>query len=423
MNVKSTRADFPLLRKRVNGKPLIYLDNGSMSLRPQQVMDAMDDYYCNYSVAAGRGAYKLAKEVTERCEGVRDKVKNFIRAERPEEIIYTRNTTESINIVARNVDLKPGDIVLATDKEHNSNLVPWHEMRRLKKIRHEIVRSAEDNTFDMESFKEKMSKKVKIVSMYHCSNLDGYTIPAKEMIEVAHDHGALVMLDGAQSAPHTPLDMKRLDVDFYALSIHKMLGPTGMGILYGKYDLMDKLYPLSIGGSTIEDTTYEYSILLKPPRKFEGGLQNYSGIFGTGAALDYLKRIPMEDIEHNNYRLNKYVTDSLKDRPKVRIIGPEDPRLRAGIFGFNIDGVPTNDIAVELDCKHNIMIRSGYHCVDSWFNDRGIDGSARVSTYFYNTMDELKLFVEHVETILEGPKVKRKPTGARKSRSACLHCP
>ena len=423
MNLKSTRKDFPLLKKKVNGKPLIYLDNGSMSLRPQQVMDAMNDYYCNYSVAAGRGAYKLAKDVTERCEGVRETVKNFIHAERPEEIIFTRNTTESINIIARNVNLKPGDIVLASDKEHNSNLVPWHEMRRLKKIRHEIVRSAEDNTFDMEAFKEKMSKKVKIVSMYHCSNLDGCTIPAKEMIEVAHDYGALVMLDGAQSAPHISLDMKKMDVDFYAISIHKMLGPTGMGILYGKYDLMDKLYPLSIGGSTIEDTTYEYSILLKPPRKFEGGLQNYSGIFGTGAAIDYLKRVPMEDIEHHNYELNNYITDSLKDYPRVKIIGPEDPRLRAGIFGFNIDGMPTNDIAVGLDCEHNIMIRSGYHCVDSWFNDRDIDGSARVSTYFYNTMEEIKLFVAHIETILDNPKAKGKSTKIKKPQLGCLLCP
>lgn len=401
MNLKNTRADFPFLRKKINNKPLIYLDNASMSLKPQQVIDAMNDYYCNYSVAAGRSAYKLAKNVTERCEEVRKNIQNFIHAELPEEIIFTKNTTEGINVVARGMELNAGDIVVTTDKEHNSNLVPWHEMQRLKRIRHEIVPSNEDNTFNLEMFKNKMNKKVKLVSMVHCSNLDGCTIPAEEIIEIAHDCGATVMLDDAQSAPHKSLNMKKLDVDFSAFSLHKMLGPTGMGVLYGKYDLLKNMSSLFLGGNTIEEATYERSVLLKLPKKFEGGLQNYAGIIGAGKAIDYLNNISMEEIEQQDYKLNKYITERLKDISGVKIIGPEEPKLRAGIFSFNIESVSPNTIALEFDRKKNIMIRSGFHCVDSWFNSRNINGSARVSTYFYNTLDEVKLFVEQIETLME----------------------
>jgi cysteine desulfurase/selenocysteine lyase len=399
MGLERARGDFPLLGQKNGGKPLVYLDNASMSLKPQQVVDAMCDYYCNYSVAAGRGAYRLAREVTTKCEEARERVQRFVGAERQEEIVFTKNTTEGINVVARNLGLAKGDVVLTTDKEHNSNLVPWHEMRKLNGIKHVIVPSKEDNTFDIEAFKARMSRKVKLVSMCHCSNLDGCKIPARDVVEIAHDNGTMVMLDGAQSAPHMPLDMRRLDVDLYAFSLHKMLGPTGMGILYGKYDLLERLNPLFHGGSMIEDTTYECSVLSKPPRKFEGGLQNYAGIFGSGAAIEYLRRIPMEDIEHNNYVLNKYITDSLLGVPELTLIGPDDPRLRAGIFNFNVKGWPSNDIASELDRKANLMIRSGFHCVDSWFNARGIDGSVRVSTYFYNTLGEVKSFVEQLEAL------------------------
>jgi len=401
LDVKKIRSDFPILREDYEGRNLIYFDNACMTLKPRQVIDAMNDYYTNFPACGGRSVHRLATQVTMAYDDAREEIRRFIGAGRREECIFTRNTTEAINLIANSLRFGEGDMVLTTDKEHNSNLVPWQRLRELKGTGYTCVPSNPDNSFNVENFKEAMSGKVRLVSMVHTANLDGTTVPAGEIVEIAHDHGALVMLDGAQSAPHIPVDVKELDVDFFALSIHKMVGPSGMGVLYGKYDLLEELSPFIVGGDTVERTTYQDSIFLHPPEKFEGGLQNYGGAIGAGAAARYLREIGLENIEEHERRLNEFITRELWDMPQVKIIGPEDHASRGGIVSFNVDGVDAHDIAMIMDETADVMIRSGMHCVHSWFNGHGIKGSARASFYAYNTMEEARIFVETLGMIVE----------------------
>lgn len=400
MNTQKIREDFPILAKEINGKPIIYLDNACMTLKPKQVIEAMNSYYYEHTACGGRSVHKFGTQLSIKCDSAREKIKKFLNAIEPEEIIFTRNTTEGINLVARCYNFEKGDVVLTTDREHNSNLAPWHLMRELKGIRHEIVVSNPDNTFNIEAFEERMSKQVKMVSMVHTSNLEGYTIPAKEIIKIAHDHGALVMLDGSQSAAHKHIDVKGLDVDLFAFSIHKMCGPTGMGVLYGKYELLKDLSPFIVGGDTIYETTYESSKFLDPPNRFEGGLQNYAGIIGSGAAIDYISNIGMKNIQGHETKLNRIMSSKLENIPNVHIIGPKEPEKRAGIVSFWIDDFNTHDLAMILDEVANIMLRSGMHCVHSWFKAKGINGSTRASAYFYNTEEEAKFFGETLEEVV-----------------------
>ena len=370
-----------------------------MTLKPKQVISAMDEYYNEYPVCGGRSIHKMAKKVDEKATDAREKFQKFLGASCPEEIIFTRNTTEGLNLVANSLELKKGDIVLTTDREHNSNLVPWQIQAHKRGIKHMIVYSNPDNTFNIPQFEEIMSKNrnVRLVSMVYTANLDGYTIPAKEIIKIAHDHGALVMLDGAQSAPHKPVDMKALDVDFFALSVHKMAGPTGMGVLYGKHDLLSELAPFIVGGDTVSDTTYDGAKFLPPPEKFEAGLQNYAGMIGSGAAVDYLNNIGLSNIEEHEKRLNTIITNGIKDMPGLKIIGPQEPGLRAGIIAFTVElpkGGDAHDIALVLDETENIEVRSGAFCVHSWFNYRKCEAAVRASLYLYNTEEEARKFID-----------------------------
>ncbi len=400
MDVARIRKDFPILEKKFGGKPIIYLDSSCMALKPKGVLEAMEDYYHNLSSCGGRSIHKLSTGVTVKIEESRDRMCEFINAHDSSEIIFLRNTTEAINLVAHGLNLKKGDVVVTTDKEHNSNLVPWLLLARNRGVRHVTIESNEDNTFDIERFKEKMEGRVKLVSMAHTSNLDGCTIPARDIIEIAHDGKAHVLLDGAQSAPHRKVDMKGLDVDFFAFSLHKMCGPTGMGVLYGKYDLLEGMEPLIVGGTTVKSTTYDEFDFVKPPQRFEAGLQNYSGIIGAGAAIEYLKNIGMESIEEHEHRLNALAT-GLLDVEGLDLIGPKDPVLRSGIFSFNIRNMDSHDVALILDEVRNIMIRSGAHCVHSWFTAHGLKGSARATFYLYNTEDEVRIFAEEVKKVIE----------------------
>jgi cysteine desulfurase/selenocysteine lyase len=402
MDIQKIRLDFPALQKKWNGKYPIYLDNACMTLKPAQVMDAMNEYYNEYPVCGGRSLHKMAKKVDEKVIEVREKFQGFLSAQRSEEIIFTRNTSEGLNLIANCLDFKKGDIVLTTDKEHNSNLIPWQVQARKKGIKHMVVNSNPDNTFDIGNFEETLNKNknVRLVSMVHTANLDGYTIPAREIIKIAHDHGALVMLDGAQSAPQKPIDVKALDVDFFAFSVHKMLGPTGMGVLYGKYQLLEELAPFLVGGDTVSDTTYEAAKFLPPPEKFEAGLQNYAGIIGSGAAVDYLNRVGLSNIEKHEEKLNRIITDGIKDITGLKIIGPQDPAQRVGIITFTLEfpkGGDAHDIAIILDETENIAVRSGAFCVHSWFNYRKCEAAVRASLYLYNTEEEARKFIDALE--------------------------
>ena len=399
MDIQKIRRDFPALGIKWNGKYPIYLDNACMTLKPKLVIDAMNEYYTEYPVCGGRSIHKMAKKVDEKVTLSREKFQKFLGASSPEEIIFTRNTTEGLNLVANSLDFKNGDIVLTTDREHNSNLVPWQVQAHKRGIKHIIVYSNPDNTFDLDAFSGLFdkNKNVRLVSMAHTANLDGYTIPVKEIIKIAHDQGALVMLDGAQSAPHKHVDVKALDVDFFALSVHKMVGPTGMGVLYGKLHLLEEIAPFIVGGDTVSDTTYESAKFLPTPEKFEAGLQNYAGIIGSGAAVDYISGVGLSNIEEHEKQLNTIITKGIKDMPGLKIIGPEDPKLRGGIISFTVElqkGGDAHDIALILDETENIEVRSGAFCVHSWFNYRKCEAAVRASLYLYNTENEAKKFVD-----------------------------
>jgi len=322
----------------------------------------------------------------------------FVGAKKAEEIVFTRNTTEAINLISHSLEFKKGDVVLTTDREHNSNLLPWQFLSKKAGVEHKIIYSDANMEFDLGKFEEIAREGVRLVSFVHSSNLDGYTLPAREIIRIAHEHGALVMLDGAQSAPHKPVDVRKLDVDFFALSGHKMLGPSGIGVLYGRYELLDKLEPFMLGGDTVQNSTYDSYTLLKPPEKFEAGLQNYAGDIGIAEAARYLEKVGKEKIEKHENDLNKFISERLLQIKGTSIIGPKQVEMRGGIVSFNIEGLNHHDVAIMLD-GNNIMVRSGQHCVHSWFNAHNIPGCARLSLYLYNTKEECEIFLEKVSEI------------------------
>ena len=377
----------------------MYLDSACMSLKPNSVVEAMNDYYFNFP-ACDRSLHKLGSTVTKKVKEARELVAKFINAKNLDEIIFTRNTTEGINLLANSFGLVKGDVVLVSDKEHNSNLVPWLLLRDRVGIVVKIISSNVNGTFNLDNF-SKLISGVKLVSIVHTSNLDGVTNPAKEIIEIAHQNNALVCLDAAQSIPHRKIDVQDLDVDFLAFSGHKMFGPTGTGVFYGKSKLLEKLSPFLVGGDTVEFSTYDSYKMLPVPEKFEAGLQNYAGIIGLGEAVKYLSQFDFEDIVEHELKLNSYITTELKKISGINIIGPEDPKLRSGIVNFYIEGTDMHKFVIMLDEMANIEIRSGQHCVHSWFADKKIYNSARVSLYLYNTIEEAEAFITNLKKIIE----------------------
>jgi cysteine desulfurase / selenocysteine lyase len=399
MDIKKIRQDFPLLQEANGRKSYAYFDTACQSLRPKVVMDAINQYYLKMSACSGRSMHQLAAEVTRSVDQSRASLGKFLGAAKKEEIVFTRNTTEGINLVANSLDLRDGDVVLISDKEHNSNLIPWQWMAKKKGIQVRIVPSREDNTFDLAAFDQLLNGEVKLVALGYTSNLDGVTLPAEEIIKRAHRAGALVLLDAAQTAPHRKINVKALDVDFLAFSGHKLLGPSGIGVLYGKYQLLEKLEPFLVGGDTVVSSTYTSCEFLPPPEKFEAGLQDYAGILGLGAAVEYLQKIGFEAIQKQELLLNEAITAGIRDIPGLKLIGPTDPRLRGGIVTFYIQGIDSHRIALMLDQMANIQVRSGQHCVHSWFNARQILGSVRASAYLYNTTEEAALLVSSLQKV------------------------
>jgi len=397
LNVEKIREDFPVLEKKINSKPIIYMDNACMTLRPVQVIEKINEYYREYPSCGERSLHKLGKRVDEEMERARETLKKFINARKKEELIITKNTTEGINLVANSLDLKQGDVVLGTDKEHNSNLLPWQKLSS-KGVKYDVVKSDDEGGFSVENFKEKLNKSVKLVSMVHTSNMDGTSTPVKEIVKIAHDNGSLVLIDGAQAVPHHQINVRKLDVDLLAFSGHKMMGPTGTGILYGKERVLEELGSFIVGGGTVIDTTHYESTFEKLPHKLEAGLQHYSGIIGLGEAARYLMKIGVENVHKHEIGLNRRVTELLMD--EVEILGPKEPDKRSGIFSFISKGMDNHEIAMMLDEMENICIRSGAHCVHSWFNAHNLNGSVRASFYLYNTPEECEKFAETVKKIL-----------------------
>lgn len=399
MRLNEIRLDFPILQAKPGMKPIIYLDSACQSLRPRPVIDAITDYYVNFPACSGRSMHKLGAEVTQRCDDARDQMARFLGAAKKEEIIFTRNTTEGINLIANSFEFKSGDVVLISGKEHNSNLIPWQMLVKSKGIQLKIIPPKDDGTFDLAEYEKAFTGPVKLVSLGYSSNLDGVTLPAEQIIKVAHKKGSLVLLDAAQTAPHRKINARTLDVDFLALSGHKMLGPSGTGMLYGKSKLLDQLTPFLVGGDTVANSTYDSCEFLPVPAKFEAGLQDYAGIIGLGAAAKYLQAVGFDFIQKQEQLLNQAIDSRIKDIPGLHIIGPADPALRGGITTFYIDGIDSHRIAIMLDQMANICVRSGQHCVHSWFNAHHLKGSVRASSYFYNTLEEAEAFVENLGKI------------------------
>ena len=397
MDMGSVRKDFPTIRKNLG----IYLDNACQSLRPDQVIQAMTDYYENYPACGGRSVHSMATKVSVGVDDCRETLASFFNTKDPECYIFTKNTTEGLNTAAFGLDLKKGDVVVTTDSEHNSNHVPWIQLRDTKGIGRRFSKSGKTGEFDIESFKSCMDRKVKVVSVQQSNNVTGCSVPVKAVTEIAHDYGATVIIDGAQAAPHMPVDLSKIDADIYCCSMHKMLGPSGMGIMYGKMEVLEKLHPLTYGGGTVGLTTYDSVNMAPIPDRFEAGLLNYAGIIGTKAALDYLSSVGMENIESWDTELMKRAMGNLEDIRNLHVVGPEQPGKRCGVLSFNIDGLVSHDIAMMMDSMAGIMIRSGMHCAHPFYVSRAIDGSARASTYLYNSPEEIDIFTETVRKIAE----------------------
>jgi cysteine desulfurase / selenocysteine lyase len=432
------RGDFPSLDRHRNGKPPVYMDSACTTLVPRPVIAAMNEYYTDYPSCGGRRSHHwFAEEVTHRIEGdaekgitgARQSIAEFINAGSEKEIIFTLNTTHAINIVALGFRFKPGDVVLLTDREHNSNLLPWLRLQRSGLIQVDHTVANQGDEFDLEVFEDHFrNQRVRLVSMAYTSNITGATLPAREIIAIAHRYGARVLFDGAQTVPHRAVDVRDLDVDFLAFSLHKMCGPRGVGVLYGKRGLIgqeagergagdDVVEPIFLGGGTVDDTTYDTYRLLDTPERFEAGIPNYPGLIASGAAVRYLQEIGMEQIATHEEQLNGYLSRALLDRYGdlgwFNIIGPTDALRRGGILTFEVRRPNAVGIATELDARSNIMIRDGVFCVHSYFNNRfGPDWIRpkshrdhrmiyRASLYFYNTQEECDIFLETLDDIFK----------------------
>ena len=397
MDSDSVRNDFPTVRKGSG----IYLDSACQALRPDSVISAITEYYEEYPACGGRSVHSMATRVSVMMDETREALARFFGTDDPDCYIFTKNTTEGLNTAAYGLGLRKGDVVITTDAEHNSNHVPWIRLRDSIGIERRMSRSGEDGVFDLESFKSCIDRRVKVVSVQHANNVTGCTVPVKEVAEIAHDAGAIVVVDGAQAAPHMPVDLEDIGADIYCMSIHKMLGPSGMGVMYGRREVLERMAPLSLGGGTVGLTTYDTADLAPIPDRFEAGLHDYAGIAGTKAAVEYLSRIGMDEVRRWDTDLMRRICRGLEDLRNLHVVGPEDPDMRGSVFSFNIDGLGPHDIGMMLDNMAGIMIRSGMHCAHPFYVSRGISGSARASTYIYNNAREVDVFVDTVRKISE----------------------
>lgn len=407
MDIERIRQAFPLLSLPSKQRP-IYFDNACTSLKPQSVIDATVEYYRDTPVCGGRSVHRLGEAVTGKVDLARRRLRAFLGAGQPEEIVFTKSATEALNLVASGLGLGRGDVVITSDKEHNSNWVPWLQLRQRKGVEVLVVPSKDDGTFDLSAYEDALRKaksKLRLVSMVHVSNADGVQVPAKNVAELAHDAGAQVLFDCAQSLPHEPVDVRDLGADFVAASAHKMLGPSGLGFLWGTHEALEGLEPLLYGGGAVDHTqgpTYE---LHEVPLRFEAGLQNYAALVALPAALDFLDRVGREWVQSRDRMLNAHATRRLEEIDGVTVYGPGASK-RGGILPFNVKGLGPHDVALYLDEAKNVAVRSGAHCVNSYFERRGLEGWVRASFYFYNRRDEIDAFADALTHLAAGVRPK-----------------
>ncbi len=399
VNSYELRNDFPIFKKKINGKDLVYLDNASTTQKPYSVINSITDFYSNYNSNIHRAVYQLAEEATDLYEQSRKKIANFINV-RPEEIIFTRNTTESINLIAHSwarSNLKKDDVIAITEIEHHSNIVPWQILCQEIGTRLEYVGIDESGFLDVEYLIELISsRKVKLVSISHMSNVLGTIVPIERIIKTAHQYDIPVIVDGAQSVPHMPVDAKNLDCDFLVFSAHKMLGPTGVGVLYAKKELLEKMKPFMGGGDMIKEVFKFHTNYNEVPYKFEAGTPNIADVVGFGAAVDYLEKIGMENIRKYEIYLTEYALESMQSLKYITIYGPMDSKFRGGVISFNIADIHPHDLATIMN-DHGIAIRSGHHCAQVLMQRLDVPATSRASFYIYNTKEEIDKFVNAIK--------------------------
>ena len=395
LNVENIRKDFPILEREINGKKLIYFDNAATSQTPLSVIDSISNYYKNYNANIHRGVHTVSEEATEAYEKSRIKIQNHFNAKNSEEIIFTSGTTHSINIVANGYIelLNKDDEIIVSGMEHHSNIVPWQMMTEKNKARLNVIPLKDSGELDIEYFKSIISSKTKVVFLNHVSNALGIINPIKTIIDISHKNGAVVLIDGAQSSAHFNIDFQQLDVDFFTASAHKLCGPTGVGFLYGKKELLENLSPLMGGGEMISDVTFEKTTYADLPHKFEAGTPNISGVIAFGHAIDYLNQIGLDNIFKYENELLKYANKSLKKIDGLKIYG--EKANRTSVISFNIENIHPYDIGSILD-KFGIAVRTGQHCAQPIMDHFHISGTVRVSLSFINTKNEVDKLIEAI---------------------------
>ncbi|MBL6961720.1 MAG: cysteine desulfurase [Anaerolineales bacterium] len=397
-DVDLLRADFPILNREIGSdKKLVYLDSTATAQKPISVIEAMNDFYRLSNANIHRGVHTLAEEATAMYENGREQVAKLINAASPREVIFTRNTTESINLVAYSwgrKNLDPGDLIILTEMEHHSNLIPWQMLAAERNIRLEFVPVTEDYLFDMDAYRDLLKLEPKLVSFTQMSNVLGTITPAAEIIRLAHEVGALTLVDAAQSVPHLPVDVRALDADFLAFSAHKMVGPTGIGALYGKLDLLNKMPPFMGGGDMIKTVHLRSFVTNEVPYKFEAGTPAIAEAIGFGAAAEYLSNIGMDAIEAHEQSITEYVLERLEEIPGITVFGP-DAENKGGVASFVMDGMHPHDVAQILDGE-GIAVRAGHHCAQPLHEKCGVRATTRASFYLYNTKAEVDLLVEGI---------------------------
>lgn len=384
------RQDFPILFQEVNDEALVYLDNAATTQKPRAVIDAVRAYYEKDNANVHRGVHTLAERATADYEAAREKVRRFIHAKDTAEILFTRGTTTSLNWVAQSFGdafVKEGDEIVISYMEHHANLIPWQQLAKRQGATLKYIELTADGHLDMEDARNKITEKTKIVSLAHVSNVLGVVNPVKELATLAHEHGAIMVVDGAQSVPHMAVDVQDLDCDFYAFSGHKMCGPTGIGVLYGKRAWLEDMEPVEFGGEMIDFVDLYDSTWKELPWKFEAGTPNIAGAIGLGAAIDYLNHIGMENIHAYEHELVAYVLPKLQAIDGVTIYGPENPNDRTGVISFNLDGLHPHDVATALDME-GVAVRAGHHCAQPLLKHLNVPATARASFYFYNTKED-----------------------------------
>ena len=396
------RKDFPILSRQVHGKPLVYLDSAASSQKPRAVIEAMSTYYETTHANVHRGVYEISEEATAEMEKARTKVARFINARQSKQIIFTRNTTEGINLVAYSwgyANIHAGDLIVLTELEHHSNLVPWQLLAQRTKARLEFVPITDDGLLRLDVYEELLQQQPKLVSFTHMSNVLGTINPAQRMIAQAHAAGATVLIDAAQSVPHLPVDIQALDADFLCFSSHKMLGPTGIGVLYGKRDILEAMPPFMGGGSMIRTVALHQSTWNDLPWKFEAGTPAIAEAIGLGAAVDYLNSLGMQNVFQHEQELTRYAMEQLQDVPRLTIYGPDAAR-RGGAISFTLGDIHPHDLASILDQEAGVAIRAGHHCAQPLMKRLGLAATARASFYVYTVPEDIDVLVQGLHKAL-----------------------